>query len=196
MVHQVPANYTLPTILNSIGPSAGVAARNAASTRTSTRAASSTTSASTSSSGTSVTALGSTFLSLLSTELQNQDPTAPVDSTDMVGQMISLNQLDQLISINQTITGDNTGTTGSTTGSVQKPAATANDTASSSAIGGLASSLPATVAGAAANLLPFDPTTLMPLNFANPGSTAPNNFSISPATMNFSPSSNHTSGGK
>jgi flagellar basal-body rod modification protein FlgD len=28
----------------------------------------------------------------LATELQNQDPTAPVDSTAMVGQMISLNQ--------------------------------------------------------------------------------------------------------
>jgi flagellar basal-body rod modification protein FlgD len=40
---------------------------------------------------------------LLVKELQNQDPTAPVDSTAMVGQMISLNSLDQLISINQTL---------------------------------------------------------------------------------------------
>lgn len=53
---------------------------------------------------TSVGALGSTFLQLLTQELQNQDPTAPVDSTQMVGQMISLNQLDQLASINQTLT--------------------------------------------------------------------------------------------
>jgi hypothetical protein len=35
--------------------------------------------------------LGTTFLSLLAQELQNQDPTAPVDPTAMVGQMISLN---------------------------------------------------------------------------------------------------------
>lgn len=48
--------------------------------------------------------LESTFLNLLVTELQNQDPTSPVDPTQMVGQMVSLNQLDQLISINQTLT--------------------------------------------------------------------------------------------
>lgn len=53
---------------------------------------------------TSVTSLGSTFLQLLTQELQNQDPTAPVDSTAMVGQMISLNQLDQLAGINNTLT--------------------------------------------------------------------------------------------
>jgi flagellar basal-body rod modification protein FlgD len=57
-----------------------------------------------STSGSTTTAdggLGSTFLKLLSQELQNQDPTSPMDPTAMVGQMISLNQLDQLISINQ-----------------------------------------------------------------------------------------------
>lgn len=47
--------------------------------------------------------LESTFLSLLVTELQNQDPTSPVNPTQMVSQMVSLNQLDQLISINQTL---------------------------------------------------------------------------------------------
>ncbi|WP_255484146.1 flagellar hook capping FlgD N-terminal domain-containing protein [Granulicella sp. 5B5] len=51
------------------------------------------------------TGIGSTFLNLLVQELQNQDPTAPMDSTAMVGQMISLNQLDQLISINQAVGG-------------------------------------------------------------------------------------------
>ena len=49
-------------------------------------------------------AIGSTFLSLLVQELQNQDPTAPMDSTAMVGQMISLNQLNQLTNINQVLT--------------------------------------------------------------------------------------------
>ncbi len=70
-------------------------------------------SASTTNSQTSLTALGSTFLQLLTQELRNQDPTAPVDSTQMVGQMISLNQLDQLGSIHQVLTtafgGNNTG---------------------------------------------------------------------------------------
>lgn len=50
--------------------------------------------------GNSTTNLSNTFLQLLTQELQNQDPTAPMDSTQMVGQMISLNQLEQLASIN------------------------------------------------------------------------------------------------
>src|SRR6201995_3622596 len=52
----------------------------------------------------SLQSIQSTFLTLLVQELQNQDPTAPMDSTQMVGQMISLNQLDQLASINQVVT--------------------------------------------------------------------------------------------
>lgn len=47
--------------------------------------------------------LEGTFLNLLVTELQNQDPTSPVDPTQMVSQMVSLNQLDQLLSINQVL---------------------------------------------------------------------------------------------
>jgi len=43
--------------------------------------------------------LDSTFMSLLLAELQCQDPTAPMDTTAMVGQMVSLNQLNELISI-------------------------------------------------------------------------------------------------
>lgn len=61
------------------------------------------------------TTTGPTFLNLLVKELQNQDPTAPMDSTAMVGQMISLNQLDQLISINQTLSTATTSTTPGTT---------------------------------------------------------------------------------
>ena len=61
-------------------------------------------SATNSSSDSSLQSIESTFLTLLVQELQNQDPTAPMDSTQMVGQMISLNQLDQLASINQVVT--------------------------------------------------------------------------------------------
>jgi flagellar basal-body rod modification protein FlgD len=60
-------------------------------------------SSSSSSNGISSANLQDTFLNLLVTELQNQDPTAPVDPTQMVGQLVSLNQLDQLISINSTL---------------------------------------------------------------------------------------------
>jgi flagellar basal-body rod modification protein FlgD len=44
-----------------------------------------------------------TFIKLLVTELQSQDPTSPMDPTQMVGQMFQMNQLQQLIDINQTL---------------------------------------------------------------------------------------------
>lgn len=44
-----------------------------------------------------------TFIQLLVTELKAQDPTSPMDPTAMVGQMFSMNQLQQLIDINQTL---------------------------------------------------------------------------------------------
>jgi flagellar basal-body rod modification protein FlgD len=140
--------------------------------------------------------LDSTFLNLLSTELQNQDPTAPVDSTTMVGQMISLNQLDQLISINQAVTGS-TGT--GTTGLVQPAGRTASDAALSSVNGGVANALSPSVAGAVANQLPFDPNTLMPLNFGNPGALGASiNSAINPASMGTSNTNTNknNSGGK
>lgn len=60
--------------------------------------------ATTGTTGKNTTDISNTFLQLLTQELQNQDPTAPMDSTQMVGQMISLNQLQQLSSINQKLT--------------------------------------------------------------------------------------------
>lgn len=56
------------------------------------------------------------FLNLLITELQSQDPTSPMDATQMVGQMVSLNQLDQLIAIHQILQGVNDTATGTTQG--------------------------------------------------------------------------------
>jgi flagellar basal-body rod modification protein FlgD len=44
-----------------------------------------------------------TFMTMLITELQSQDPTSPMDPAAMVGQMFSMNQLQQLIQINQTL---------------------------------------------------------------------------------------------
>jgi flagellar basal-body rod modification protein FlgD len=111
-----------PSILNPLSSGAGslLPALNSsklkaqdASTGATTATSSSTDS---SSSQTSLTSLGSTFLQLLTQELQNQDPTAPMDSTQMVGQMISLNQLDQLASINQLLTTQFSSTGSTTTG--------------------------------------------------------------------------------
>src|SRR5579863_6482474 len=75
----------------------------------------------------------STFISLLVTELQSQDPTQPMDPTTMVGQMFSMNELEQLININQTLsTAFGTGTTG-TSGST--PSGTGNSSANQLLIG-------------------------------------------------------------
>src|SRR5580698_8239016 len=71
----------------------------------STNSASSSTPSSSSSSATqSSNSAEQTFIQLLVTELQSQDPTSPMDPTTMVSQMFSMNQLQQLININQTLT--------------------------------------------------------------------------------------------
>ena len=43
----------------------------------------------------------STFLTLLVSQLQNQDPLNPTDSTQFVSQLTSFSQLEQLIGINK-----------------------------------------------------------------------------------------------
>jgi flagellar basal-body rod modification protein FlgD len=193
-MHQVSANYAMPTILNTLKPVAsnGVAKAVNAAVGPNGATTGNSTSSSSSSGG-----LDTTFLNLLAQELQNQDPTAPVDSTAMVGQMISLNQLDQLISINQTVTGSSS--TGAA-GLVQPAAAAAaasGTAALSSANGGVASALSPSVAGAATSQLPFDPNTMMPLGTANSGAVALSiNSSLNAATMGLSGTNNNTSGGK
>jgi flagellar basal-body rod modification protein FlgD len=188
-MHQVSANYTLPTVLNTLQPAAVSGVKKAVNAKASTAPTTGTNAGSTSASG-----IGSTFLNLLATELQNQDPTAPVDSTAMVGQMISLNQLDQLISINQSVTGS-TGT--GSTGLLQPAGATAGNAPLSSANGGAINTLSPSAAGAVANQLPFDPNTMMPLNFAiapTPGASI--NSTSNPAYIGSSTTSNNISGGK
>jgi flagellar basal-body rod modification protein FlgD len=49
------------------------------------------------------------FLTLLVTELKNQDPTANTDPNQYVNQLVQVNSLEQLISINQTLTADSQG---------------------------------------------------------------------------------------
>jgi flagellar basal-body rod modification protein FlgD len=45
------------------------------------------------------------FLRLLVTEMQNQDPTATTDPNEYINQLVNVNSLQQLISINQTLSG-------------------------------------------------------------------------------------------
>ncbi len=54
----------------------------------------------------------SDFLTLLVTEMQNQDPTAPTDPNAYIQQLVGVNSLQQLISINSELGTSTTGTSG------------------------------------------------------------------------------------
>lgn len=122
---------------------------------------------STTGNGNSATSLQDEFLNLLVTELQNQDPTAPVDPTAMVGQLVSLNQLDQLININQTLTNIDPAAADAT--SAVRGAISSPFSASSGASSDTTSSNPAAMAATAlsqqqaAGLNAADPSALMNL---------------------------------
>jgi len=161
-------------------------AQNASSPRTAGTTSSSSSSSSTSSDslGTSAASLQDTFLNLLVTELQNQDPTSPVDPTEMVGQMVSLNQLDQLMSINQTL-DSMAGTSGSSIATTQSPtagprvASAAGSTAASGSTPAATSAIPQLAAATALSQQqsvytpPPTPNALMNLygSFGTPAAT-------------------------
>ena len=85
--------------------------------------------ASTSSSDTSSATISSNdFLSLLVTEMQNQDPTAQTDPNEYINQLVQVNSLEQLISINQNLTtalGSPSSSSGNTSGASASDASTA-----------------------------------------------------------------------
>lgn len=62
------------------------------------------------------TITSSDFLTLLVTQMKNQDPTQPTDPTQYVQQLVGVNSLEQLIDVNKQLTSLGGSTTGSTTG--------------------------------------------------------------------------------
>ena len=68
-------------------------------------------SSSTAASGNAITS--NDFLTLLVTEMKNQDPTQPTDPNAYIQQLVGVNSLQQLISINQDLSS--VGTSGGTT---------------------------------------------------------------------------------
>jgi flagellar basal-body rod modification protein FlgD len=66
-------------------------------------ASTSATSSTNGSSGNSATITANDFLTLLVTEMQNQDPTADTDPNEYIDQLVQVNSLQQLISINQNL---------------------------------------------------------------------------------------------
>jgi flagellar basal-body rod modification protein FlgD len=77
------------------------------------------TSSTNSSTSSSATISSNDFLTLLVTEMKNQDPTATTDPNEYINQLVQVNSLEQLISINQNLStalGNPTGA--SPTGSI------------------------------------------------------------------------------
>ncbi len=62
-----------------------------------------------------------TFLQLLVSQIQNQDPLNPTDSTQFVSQLAQFSQLEQLISINQGVSTLDTNTTPATNSGTTTP---------------------------------------------------------------------------
>jgi flagellar basal-body rod modification protein FlgD len=82
-------------------------------------------------------------MTLLVTELKNQDPTASTDPNEYVNQLVAVNSLEQLITINSTLTSDlgksTTTTTSDATKSATSDSKTASGTAQSNASSGSSS---------------------------------------------------------
>jgi flagellar basal-body rod modification protein FlgD len=86
----------------------------------------------------SATITANDFLQLLVTEMQNQDPTADTDPNEYINQLVQVNSLEQLISINQDLSG-------------LSPSSSAS-TGSGDALGGTQAQSPAASPVAAGNL--------------------------------------------
>ena len=76
------------------------------------------TTGSSSSSSNLATISANEFLTLLVTEMQNQDPTADTDPNEYINQLVQVNSLEQLIDINQTLSTDLGSTSSSGSGSL------------------------------------------------------------------------------
>jgi flagellar basal-body rod modification protein FlgD len=118
------ASHTVATALAPRNPANSVGSASKPSNGTSTMAAKSNatpaatgTSSTASSTDSAATITSSDFLTLLVGELKNQDPTQPTDPNAYITQLVGVNSLEQLISINSGISSlDSAASAASTTG--------------------------------------------------------------------------------
>ena len=118
------------SMLNSGGGPAGRPGASSASSPVAATAGPADSSSGTGSSSNSATITANDFLTLLVTEMQNQDPTAQTDPNAYIDQLVQINSLEQLISINQNLStvlsaasgsGSSTGSGSGGTGSNNVP---------------------------------------------------------------------------
>lgn len=94
--------------------------------------------------GNTATIAANDFLTLLVTEMKNQDPTASTDPNEYVNQLVQVNSLQQLISINETLQKAVVPTSGTTqTPSSEFSGASNGSNASVSATVAMAEKMPA-----------------------------------------------------
>jgi len=103
----IDPNAAATRVAQSLAASRAAAAATAATSTTGT----STAAAAADNSGIS----SSDFLTLLVTEMKNQDPTQPTDPNAYIQQLVGVNSLQQLISINQDLGSATSGTTATPT---------------------------------------------------------------------------------
>lgn len=97
------------------------------------------------------------FLTLLVTEIQNQDPTTQTDPMQYITQLVGVNSLEQLVQINQTLTTA-TGSATTSGGAVSSPSA-----AAATATTAKSAATPSSAASAtAAHLLPLGSHAQLP----------------------------------
>jgi flagellar basal-body rod modification protein FlgD len=153
------------------------------------------TSSTNSAGGDSATISANDFLTLLVTEMQNQDPTAQTDPNEYINQLVQVNSLEQLIDINQNLTtaiggsgSTSSGSTSSTSTSVTGASPAAVTAAGTSAMahkaGALAATHPTTAGpaapGSAASTKPGSSTVAAISQFAQSvnAKRAPGNLSV------------------
>ena len=103
----------------------------------------------------SATISANDFLTLLVTEMQNQDPTADTDPNEYINQLVQVNSLEQLIDINQnlsTVLGDSSPSSGGTGSSQATGASRALASASPAGTAGRSASQASTARSASGNL--------------------------------------------
>jgi flagellar basal-body rod modification protein FlgD len=107
----------LTSLSNMAANSPAAQAAGASSTSGASNSSAANSSASTDSAISATDSLGNenTFLQLLVAQIQNQDPTSPVDSNQFLSQLAEFSQLEQLIGIRQDVSQLDPATTAATT---------------------------------------------------------------------------------
>ncbi len=143
------------------------------------------TSSTSSSDASSATISANDFLTLLVTEMQNQDPTANTDPNEYINQLVNVNSLEQLIDINQNLStalGDpSTSSSGSTGVQPAQTASALSGPAGSSALSGGATTK-ANALASAQSALARAGTTNGAHSLPSPASRASGNLTVPKAS--------------